>query len=139
MLALPLLRVRVAMVLANFIAVHPSILENEEERQTCGVVRSLRFFMEEFNGKAEPPPHPQRVFMLFLVPSSLFPSKNGPNAGCKKNQMTDAEGGATPLLHFQFQFVSDLHLEVEGALSRIPEIPVKAPYLALLGNIGIYP
>jgi len=39
--------------------------------------------------------------------------------------------------NFQFQCVSDLHLEIEGTLARLPEIPVLAPYLALLGNIGI--
>jgi len=34
------------------------------------------------------------------------------------------------------QIASDLHLEFEGALEKMPEIPVKAPCLALLGDIG---
>jgi predicted phosphohydrolase len=35
-----------------------------------------------------------------------------------------------------FQMVSDIHLEFPGCVDKLPEIPVKAPILALLGDIG---
>ena len=38
----------------------------------------------------------------------------------------------------QIQLLSDLHLEFPGALEELGEIPVKAPVLALLGDIGVY-
>eukprot|EP01088_Endostelium_zonatum_P019729 TRINITY_DN6965_c0_g1_i1.p1 TRINITY_DN6965_c0_g1~~TRINITY_DN6965_c0_g1_i1.p1 ORF type:complete len:122 (+),score=23.58 TRINITY_DN6965_c0_g1_i1:151-516(+) len=39
---------------------------------------------------------------------------------------------------FTFQMVSDLHLEVEGTIDAIGEIPQNSKYLMLLGDIG-YP
>ncbi|ELR12486.1 uncharacterized protein ACA1_346250, partial [Acanthamoeba castellanii str. Neff] len=38
----------------------------------------------------------------------------------------------------RFQLVSDLHLEFPGCLDKLPHIPVNAPILCLLGDIG-YP
>lgn len=34
----------------------------------------------------------------------------------------------------RFQMVSDIHLEFEGAINKMPSIPVKAPIIALLGK-----
>lgn len=38
----------------------------------------------------------------------------------------------------RLQILSDIHLEFTGTINRLPNIPVLAPILALVGDIG-YP
>lgn len=66
-------------------------------------------------------------------------AKESGNETAKKESVEDSKGTKKELvIENSIQIASDIHLEFANVLNKMPKIKVKAPILALLGDIG-YP